>query len=96
MKLSPVIVKVNAAPPSFSEFGLRETMAGTGFVGGGGELTAELPDPPQPDENCNETRHASARIPESAFNCPPYVRTSLGPLRITVFNVIDPLTTLRL
>jgi hypothetical protein len=36
MKLYPVIVTVNAAPPALDEFGLREAMAGTALEGGGG------------------------------------------------------------
>jgi hypothetical protein len=31
MKLYPVIVIVDAAPPAIAEFGLRETMTGTGL-----------------------------------------------------------------
>ena len=46
-KFSPVIVKVKAAPPEVAEFGLNETIAGTGFEGGGGGWPPpELPDPP--------------------------------------------------
>jgi hypothetical protein len=54
MKLFPVIVNVNAAPPAFAEFGLSETISGTGFWGGGGGPPPEDPDPllPQPT---NET-----------------------------------------
>ena len=40
----PLTVNVNAAPPAVAESGLRETIAGTGFWGGG--PTPELPDPP--------------------------------------------------
>ena len=51
MKLFPVIVNVNAAPPAFAEFGLRETISGTGFWGGGGGPPPELPDPPPQPAN---------------------------------------------
>jgi hypothetical protein len=54
MKLFPVIVNVNAAPPAFAEFGLRETISGTGFCGGGGGPPPELPDP-LPPQPANET-----------------------------------------
>jgi hypothetical protein len=58
-KFCPVIVSVNAAPPAVAEFGLRETMAGTGLEGGGG-LPPELPDPPPQPDKSETSRHASA------------------------------------
>jgi hypothetical protein len=57
--LFPLIVNVNAAPPAFAEFGLRETIEGTGFSVGGGGPSPELPDPPQP---INETATRQAKV----------------------------------
>ena len=58
-KFCPVRVNVNAAPPALAELGLRATMAGTGFEGGGGWMPSELPDPPpQPARNCKKATHA--------------------------------------
>src|SRR5260370_39914989 len=64
MKLYPVIVIVKALPPSVAEPGLRETIAGTGFEGGGGggAPLPEPPDPPpQPTENSKNTKEINAR-----------------------------------
>jgi hypothetical protein len=47
-KLSPVIVNVNVATPAVTEFGLSETMAGTGFEGGGGGGGGGWPPEPEP------------------------------------------------
>lgn len=44
-----MIVTVTMFPPALAEFGLRETIAGTGFEGGGGGVPPpELPEPPPP------------------------------------------------
>lgn len=46
-----MIVTVTVFPPALAEFGLRETIAGTGFEGGGGGggvPPPELPEPPPP------------------------------------------------
>ena len=65
------MLNVNAAPPAFAEFGLKETIAGTGFDGGGGRLTAEVPDPPpQPAESSQRTREANTRIPPAVVTLP--------------------------
>ena len=90
IKFAPVIVNVNAVAPAVAEFGLSETMEGTGFDGGGGGwLPPELPDPlpPQPDNNCSETRTVSDRILERAFTLPPCVLKLLAPFRITISSM---------
>lgn len=56
IKLFPLIVNVNAAPPAVVESGLRETTAGTGFSGGG--PTPELPDPPPHPHETTTSRKA--------------------------------------
>jgi hypothetical protein len=54
-KLVPVIVRVNPVPPTFTGFGLREIMVGTGFERGGSGLP-RLPDPPPPQLEKNNVR----------------------------------------
>ena len=79
-KFSPVIVNVKAAAPAVAEFGLKETMAGTGLEGGGGGgPPPDVPEPPQPNENCSETSTASASIPLTAVAFLPNITALLGP-----------------
>ena len=79
-KFSPAIVKVNAAAPAFAEFGLSQTMAGTGLEGGGGGgPPPDVPEPPQPNGNCSEISTASASIPVTAVAFLPNITALLGP-----------------
>jgi hypothetical protein len=78
-KFSPIIVNVKAAVPAVAEFGLSETMAGTGFEGGGGGGWLPEPEPPQPNQNCREISTASASIPLTAAAFLPNITMPLGP-----------------
>lgn len=69
MKFCPVIVIVNAVPPAVAEFGLSETIAGSGLDGWGGGLPPEVPDPEpaQPVKNIVSARHTEAIMKPRRF-----------------------------
>lgn len=83
------MVTVNAPPPAFAEFGLREMIAGTGFDGGGGGGgPPELPEPPpQPADNCRKARHVSTSNLRRVVVLVLSARPFLGLLRSTSLNM---------
>src|SRR4029077_19862987 len=83
------MVTVNATPPAFAEFGLREVMGGTGFDGGGGGGGPPEPPepPPQPADNSKKTRHVSTSNLRRVVVLVLSARPFLGLVRSTSLNM---------
>ena len=64
MKFPPVNVNVNATPPAVAEAGLKDTMLGVGFDGGGGGFDPPLPgtELPPPHEASNVSGTIQAKV----------------------------------